>query len=153
MARRLQLLLDLHRYSLVEAEVSRSGRSVAAVIREAIDVRFDNAHGQRAAAARELLDSTQMTAGPSRIGGRQGGADSRPRLIVRGHSMKSFFVDKSVLLYAVGDELPNARTLAACSQPSPRASSGCTPASRGSRNSFIIGCGAAVGRKLLCRHD
>lgn len=63
MERRLQLLLDLHRYSLVEAEASRSGRSVAAVIREAIDVRFDNADGQRAAAAQELLDTTQTTAG------------------------------------------------------------------------------------------
>lgn len=63
MERRLQLLLDLHRYSLVEAEASRSGRSVAAVIREAIDVRFDNADGQRAAAAQELLDATQTTHG------------------------------------------------------------------------------------------
>lgn len=63
MGRRLQLLLDLHRYSLVEAEASRSGRSVAAVIREAIDVRFENADGQRAAAAQELSDSTQATDG------------------------------------------------------------------------------------------
>lgn len=41
MERRLQLLLDSERYARVEAEARASGRSVAAVIREAIDYRFN----------------------------------------------------------------------------------------------------------------
>jgi hypothetical protein len=56
MERRLQLLLDQHRYDLVAAEAQRSGRSVAAVIREAIDQRFDDAEHRRMAAARRFLD-------------------------------------------------------------------------------------------------
>lgn len=40
MERRLQLLLDSARYERVAAEAEQSGRSVAAVIREAIDFRF-----------------------------------------------------------------------------------------------------------------
>lgn len=40
MERRLQLLLDRDRFERVQDEATRSGRSVAAVIREAIDVRF-----------------------------------------------------------------------------------------------------------------
>lgn len=58
MEKRLQLLLDQARYERVEAEAKRSGRSVAAVIREAIDYRFDDKADVRAAAARWLLDST-----------------------------------------------------------------------------------------------
>ena len=38
--RRLQILLDEARYRRVAAEADASGRSVAAVIREAIDQRF-----------------------------------------------------------------------------------------------------------------
>lgn len=57
MERRLQLLLDAHRYELVAAEATRSGRSVAAVIREAIDLRFEEAEARqrRAAALGEFL--------------------------------------------------------------------------------------------------
>lgn len=58
MERRLQLLLDQQRYSLVAEEAQRSGRSVAAVIREAIDLRFDNAERRRAEAAARLLEMT-----------------------------------------------------------------------------------------------
>ena len=65
MERRLQLLLDQERYNRVEEEAKRSGRSVAAVIREAIDLRFDASTGARAAAARELL---RMTAGRAGTG-------------------------------------------------------------------------------------
>jgi hypothetical protein len=55
MERRLQLLLDQARYDLVEAEASRTGRSVAAVIREAIDYRFqDDAEARRGAGERLL---------------------------------------------------------------------------------------------------
>jgi hypothetical protein len=59
MERRLQLLLDQHRYDLVAAEAARSGRSVAAVIREAIDRRFDDADQRRMAAAARLLEMTE----------------------------------------------------------------------------------------------
>ncbi|WP_151526434.1 hypothetical protein [Serinicoccus kebangsaanensis] len=41
MERRLQLLLDQQRYTAVSDEAERSGRSVAAVIRSAIDVYLD----------------------------------------------------------------------------------------------------------------
>ncbi|NYE01742.1 putative DNA-binding protein [Kineosphaera limosa] len=51
MGRRLQLLLDQERYDRVAAEAQRSGRSVAAVIREAIDLRFESSHRERRAAA------------------------------------------------------------------------------------------------------
>lgn len=57
MERRLQLLLDQERYDRVATEAERSGRSVAAVIREAIDQRFNQDEtraGRRAAAARLL---------------------------------------------------------------------------------------------------
>jgi len=61
MERRLQLLLDEERYSRVAREAQESGRSVAAVIREAIDFRFDGAADQRAAALRFLLTMTDTT--------------------------------------------------------------------------------------------
>lgn len=59
MERRLQLLLDQERYDRVAAESARSGRSVAAVIREAIDMRFpDLDDDRRRHAAQRLLDRT-----------------------------------------------------------------------------------------------
>ncbi|MDO5504318.1 MAG: antitoxin [Actinomycetia bacterium] len=62
--KRLQLLLDVGRYERIAAEADRSGRSVAAVIREAIDFRFpDDGDTGRIQAARDLLDLT-ATAGP-----------------------------------------------------------------------------------------
>lgn len=55
--RRLQLLLDQARYDKVAAEARRTGRSVAAVIREAIDEHVaDPDQESRAAAARRLLE-------------------------------------------------------------------------------------------------
>lgn len=57
MERRLQLLLDQQRYALVEREARVSGRSVAAVIREAIDMRFADDVSVRMDAARRLLDA------------------------------------------------------------------------------------------------
>lgn len=63
MERRLQLLLDQERYAKVEAEARSSGRSVAAVIREAIDLRFDS-HGEaarRTESARRFLDLASLT--------------------------------------------------------------------------------------------
>lgn len=57
MEKRLQLLLDQERYERVADEAKRSGRSVAAVIREAIDVRFtDPEEEARLAAGRALLE-------------------------------------------------------------------------------------------------
>lgn len=57
--RRLQILLDAQRYDRLANEAATYGRSVAAVVREAIDLRFPDDEGQaRAAAARALLDLT-----------------------------------------------------------------------------------------------
>jgi hypothetical protein len=55
--RRVQLLLDPRQYTAVEREAAREGRSVAAVIREAIDARLASGDSARAAAARRLLAS------------------------------------------------------------------------------------------------
>lgn len=65
MEKRLQLLLDQERYARVAAEAQRSGRSVAAVIREAIDFRFDVdlRAEQRSAAARRLLERSANPTG------------------------------------------------------------------------------------------
>ncbi|MGN6782058.1 MAG: hypothetical protein ACTHJH_11190 [Marmoricola sp.] len=61
MERRLQLLLDHERYAKVAEEASRSGRSVAAVIREAIDYRFDVDDDARSAAARRFLEAARAS--------------------------------------------------------------------------------------------
>lgn len=60
MEKRLQLLLDQERYDLVAGEAQRSGRSVAAVIREAIDGHFadTDADARRAEAGRRFLEMT-----------------------------------------------------------------------------------------------
>lgn len=58
--RRLQILLDQERYAKVEEEAARSGRSVAAVIREAIDVRFAPDVSVRASAALAFLALTEV---------------------------------------------------------------------------------------------
>ena len=63
MEKRLQLLLDQERYDRVAAEAKRTGRSVAAVIREAIDFRFDGDPQLRIDAIRSLLDETRDTHG------------------------------------------------------------------------------------------
>lgn len=67
MEKRLQLLLDAHRYELVSAEARRTGRSVASVIREAIDLRFaeEEARARRAAALGEFLDLIDEDPGPA----------------------------------------------------------------------------------------
>lgn len=66
MDRRLQLLLDEARYERVSAEAARSGRSVAAVIREAIDVSYPVGDDLRIRVAGELLSLTAKPgAGPA----------------------------------------------------------------------------------------
>jgi hypothetical protein len=55
--RRLQVLLDERRYALLAQESRNSGRSVGAIVRDAIDARYaddDLAARRRAAAARLL---------------------------------------------------------------------------------------------------
>ena len=65
MERRLQLLLDQERFDRVRREAESSGRSVAAVIREAIDVRFPSRDEERAAAMRRFLEMTAEGSGKS----------------------------------------------------------------------------------------
>lgn len=63
MEKRLQLLLDAHRWELVSREAERTQRSAASVIREAIDIHLSG-HAQedrRAAAAADLLDVLDNT--------------------------------------------------------------------------------------------
>lgn len=66
MDRRLQILLDAARYDRVAAEADRSGRSVAAVIRDAIDVVYPAGDDVRVEAAAELLRLSQQ---PEAAGG------------------------------------------------------------------------------------
>ena len=54
--RRLQLLLDQERYERVAAEARESGRSVNAVIREAIDAHYPPGADARSAAWQRFLD-------------------------------------------------------------------------------------------------
>jgi hypothetical protein len=56
MERRLQLLLDEERYSRLSAESRESGRSIASLIREAIDTRWDADAARHQAAAQRVLD-------------------------------------------------------------------------------------------------
>ena len=56
MERRLQLLIDLERYARVEDEARRSGRSVSAVIRNAIDIAYPGEVEVRVGALRSLLE-------------------------------------------------------------------------------------------------
>lgn len=67
MERRLQLLLDQHRYDLVAAQAAKTGQSVAAVIREAIDLRFDGTamDARRTEAITRLLASSDRYPGPA----------------------------------------------------------------------------------------
>lgn len=67
MERRLQLLLDQHRYDLVAAQAEKTGQSVAAVIRDAIDARFDRtaADLQRQEAVKHMLEASRRDPGPA----------------------------------------------------------------------------------------
>lgn len=58
MERRLQLLLDQARYDRVAEAAAASGRSVAAVIRDAIDLAHPSGDDARRRALREFLDMT-----------------------------------------------------------------------------------------------
>ena len=82
--RRLQILLDQDRYDRLAAEAKRSGRSVAAVIREAIDVHLapDDTGRRAEAAARflELARQAQETATEPEPGPRELKADYEAEL-------------------------------------------------------------------------
>lgn len=56
----MQLLLDEARYERVTQEAERTGRSVAAVIRAAIDAHYPTGDEERSAAARDLLESSEI---------------------------------------------------------------------------------------------
>lgn len=56
--RRVHILLDGVRYERLEDEARRSGRSVAALIREAIDFSFEVDDRRRQAAAQRLLEAS-----------------------------------------------------------------------------------------------
>lgn len=51
----MQILLDAERYDLLDQEARETGRSVAAIVREAIDLRFATGHTKRAEAGRRLI--------------------------------------------------------------------------------------------------
>ncbi len=51
----MQILLDNERYERLEREARQTGRSVASLVREAIDLRFSSGQGARAAAGRRLM--------------------------------------------------------------------------------------------------
>lgn len=59
--RRLQLLLTEEQHARLAAEAARSGRSVNAVIREAIDRQHPDEATRRAAALQRWLDRTENT--------------------------------------------------------------------------------------------
>ncbi len=62
--RRLQLLIDQERYARLAAEAERSGRSVNAVIRHAIDAQYPPGVESRSAALLEFLEMTAKPEGP-----------------------------------------------------------------------------------------
>ncbi|MGC5627699.1 hypothetical protein ACPYO6_05555 [Georgenia sp. Z1344] len=53
--RRLQVLLDAERHERLEREARESGRSVASIVRDAIDLRLRGAYDARADAGRRLM--------------------------------------------------------------------------------------------------
>lgn len=57
---RLQILLDPARRRRLEAEAIARGTSIAALIREAIDVAFPTTSEERKAAAGRILDASPM---------------------------------------------------------------------------------------------
>ncbi|WP_448072707.1 ribbon-helix-helix protein, CopG family [Georgenia yuyongxinii] len=61
---RLQVLIDAERYARLEREAAQSGRSVGAIVRDAIDIRYDAGFAARAAAGRRLIADFVTTADP-----------------------------------------------------------------------------------------
>jgi len=61
--RRTQILLDEHRYRLLEERARRGGTSVAAVIRSAIDRELDQDPDRTARAVASFLDAPPVDAG------------------------------------------------------------------------------------------
>lgn len=65
MERRLQLLLDQARYDRVADQAARTGRSVAAMIRDAIDAAYPSGEAARSLALTEFLASSAKADGPT----------------------------------------------------------------------------------------
>lgn len=59
----MQILLDDERYQRLEREAAASGRSVASLVRDAIDARFSVDMARRAAAGRRLVAEFSAGAG------------------------------------------------------------------------------------------
>lgn len=60
LTRRVQILLDEERHSLLEQEAARQGVSVAALIREAVDRIYSSGARDQAEAAASLLAASPM---------------------------------------------------------------------------------------------
>jgi len=60
LSRRLQILLDEERYQRLSSEATRSGLSVGALVRKAIDRAFPAGSDRRARAARAILSADPM---------------------------------------------------------------------------------------------
>lgn len=60
MTRRLQILLDEERHTLLEREAERTGASIAALIRDAIDRVYRADAADRRAAFQRILDAEPM---------------------------------------------------------------------------------------------
>lgn len=63
LTRRLQVLVDEERYAALERESQRTGSSVGAVVRAAIDERLAPEGRRRDGAGRRLLDAPSMPVG------------------------------------------------------------------------------------------
>ena len=61
MTRRLQLLLDEERMERLEARAAADGRSVAALVREAVDLAYPRTAGGRTEALRRVLAAEPMS--------------------------------------------------------------------------------------------
>lgn len=59
----MQILLDEERYARLDREARESGRSVASIVREAIDMRFASGHARRGEAGRRLMAEFRDGAG------------------------------------------------------------------------------------------
>ena len=60
MTRRLQILVDDQRYAMLEREATETGRSVAEVIRDAIDARYQSDLAVQEASYRQIASATPM---------------------------------------------------------------------------------------------
>jgi len=60
MTRRLQILVDEDRYAMLEREAAATGRSIAGLIRDAVDARYSADLDERRAAYKRILAAEPM---------------------------------------------------------------------------------------------